>query len=200
MAQVNEQKSPIPTEIAMKTRVYSFVLDLLVISVIQKGIMLAFRGFLKIVFYQFALTTQKQVISGLAGVDLLSLLIVFWGYFTLSFYLAKGQTIGKMLFNLRIISKSDNVHQELNFKQSAMRSLGYLVCYLSANILFIIPFLRKDRKGIPDWFSKTWVGPSAASKKYMRIMTLPDNVILFPVQQELFVYRPPNPDKKIINE
>ncbi|MCR9203816.1 MAG: RDD family protein, partial [Halobacteriovoraceae bacterium] len=74
-----------------------------------------------------------------------------------------GQTLGKTLFKLRVLSFEDE-SGELSFMEAFMRTLGYTTCYVTAMVnpllpflLFSIPVFKKNKSGIPDIFSQTEV-------------------------------------------
>ena len=137
----------------MRKRTYGFLIDLFLILMIQKSITFTFNNFFNTFFYHLPNEIQAQLIKGIDSSNLLILLIVFWGYFILSYYLGNGQTPGKMIVGLKIQSDTN----ELSLSQCTMRTLGYFICYVTCCILFIIPFLTKNQNGIPDWISNTKV-------------------------------------------
>jgi uncharacterized RDD family membrane protein YckC len=74
-----------------------------------------------------------------------------------------GQTLGKLVFKLKVKSlRSSN----LTLSESFMRSFGYLFCYLNFFLLFLIPFMTKEQKGLPDWISSTSVINLEEKKEY----------------------------------
>jgi uncharacterized RDD family membrane protein YckC len=87
--------------------------------------------------------------------EIVTLLILYINYFLVSIFLSQGKTLGKTLIGLRIIGE-DNLGQ-ISVKQSFMRSLGYTLCYIGGLILFVLPFINRKNKGIPDWISHTHV-------------------------------------------
>jgi uncharacterized RDD family membrane protein YckC len=74
--------------------------------------------------------------------------------------MGRGQTIGKLFFSLKVVDhdfeNQSNYDEHLSFKASAMRTLGYFMCYLTGGMLFLVNFFRRDTKGLPDFFSKTF--------------------------------------------
>ncbi|MBT3236930.1 MAG: RDD family protein [Bdellovibrionales bacterium] len=140
----------------IKKRCYAFTTDLFLITIINKMIMVAYSNFLKTTFIHLSSHTQNRLIDGLLAVNFSILLLTFWGYFFLSYFLAEGQTPGKLIFNLRVYSKSDSSSLHLSIREGVGRTCGYFLCYIMGMILFAIPILRRDGRGLPDWFSGTF--------------------------------------------
>jgi uncharacterized RDD family membrane protein YckC len=138
----------------LRLRTWSFTADLFLIFVLNKGTIFAFRSFLKTVYFHLPGDAQMAVLKGLPAVDLLLMMVVFWSYFTISYFLGNGQTPGKMIFGLKTFSSTS---KNMTLSESILRTSGYFFCYSTGIIFFAIPFMRKDRKGIPDWVSGTWV-------------------------------------------
>ncbi len=141
----------------LKKRVYSFTADLVVIALINKGLMYTYISFLKTYFYQLPLKTQFLLESKVYSIHSVSLLLVFWGYFIISYYWGEGKTPGKLLFGLKVYSPSfkNTAEYHLTLKESFSRTMGYFLCYLTFGLLFGIAFFTKNKKGIPDWLSHT---------------------------------------------
>lgn len=142
--------------IILKKRTYAFTLDLFFIAVINKAIMYTYINFLETFFYQLPISFQMNINGQLAKANGISIMIIFWGYFVLSYYMGEGKTPAKMLFGLKVHSphSSDN---HLSFKASVLRTSAYFICCFTGVFLIAIPFLRRDKKGLPDWFSNTHV-------------------------------------------
>ena len=143
----------------LKKRIYSFTTDLFFVALINKGLMFTYMSFLKTYFYQITLKTQLLLETKMVQVHSLSLLIVFWGYFMMSYYWGEGKTPGKLLFGLKVYSPDFKNTGEfhLTLKESFSRTMGYFICYLPFGALFGISLFTKDQKGIPDWLSHTMV-------------------------------------------
>jgi uncharacterized RDD family membrane protein YckC len=75
-------------------------------------------------------------------------------YFTISLYVGKGQTIGKKICRIRVVSL---VHDHLGFWHAFERSLGYGASALEAGFGFFQYFLRPDRRTIHDRIGETIV-------------------------------------------
>jgi len=75
-------------------------------------------------------------------------------YFTLSFYFWKGQTIGKHLLRLRVVSL---YHEHLGLWHCFERSLGYYASVLEFGFGFIQAFWNPNRMALHDKIGETIV-------------------------------------------
>jgi uncharacterized RDD family membrane protein YckC len=75
-------------------------------------------------------------------------------YFTLSFYFWKGQTIGKHLLRLRVVSL---YHENLGLWHCFERSLGYYLSVLEFGFGFIQAFWNPNRMALHDKIGETIV-------------------------------------------
>lgn len=81
---------------------------------------------------------------------------VVWlvAYFTLMFYLTRGQSVGKKICRIRIVSL---VHRRISLWHSFERALGYGASTLELGFGFIQYFIRPDRRTIHDRIAETLV-------------------------------------------
>jgi len=75
-------------------------------------------------------------------------------YFALGTYFGKGQTIGKRLCRIRVVSL---VHEQLGFWHALERALGYGASALEGGFGFFQYFLRCDRRTVHDRIAETIV-------------------------------------------
>jgi uncharacterized RDD family membrane protein YckC len=75
-------------------------------------------------------------------------------YYTLSFYFLKGQTIGKRMFRLRVISL---YHEHIGLWHCIERSLGYYASTLEGGFGFIQAFWNPNRMALHDKIGETIV-------------------------------------------
>ena len=149
------QKRP-SNEGMLKDRSYAFITDLFLIGIINRAIMFTYGNFVRTFFYQMPYNVQRNLSDKMVEATTISFLVVFWGYFLLSYYLSEGRTPGKIMFHLKV--QSPHTHEgQLSLKACMLRTLGYFVALPSFFTLLAIPFFRKDKKGIPDLFSNTFV-------------------------------------------
>ena len=137
----------------LKKRVYAFTTDMFIITISNYFIVASFTDFLKTVFFHFPLQTQLMLISKLATMTSVSLMAITFAYFSIFYYVTNGQTMGKTLFGLKVVSESG----ELSLVQSMQRAFAYFACAMTGSFLFALSFIRKDHKSLADVISKTTV-------------------------------------------
>jgi uncharacterized RDD family membrane protein YckC len=82
-------------------------------------------------------------------------------YFTISFYLCKGQTIGKYLRRIKVLSL---YHEHLGLWHSIERSLGYFASALEGGFGFIQAYWNPNRMTLHDKIGETIVVELPAKK------------------------------------
>ena len=80
--------------------------------------------------------------------------IIFISYFTISLFCGDGKTIGKLLTGIKV---SSTTQKDINLFTSFKRAIVYYFCVSTGFILLALPFITKEKKGIPDWISSTFV-------------------------------------------
>lgn len=153
----NFQENKGKQKLLLRKRTYAFLIDLYAIVLIKILMTLSYTSFFKAFFFQLPLGKQKAMLQNIQSVDLMLTPIVFFTYFLFSYFAGDGKTIGKLILKLSVASKDLKPNYIPNFKESFMRSFGYCLNYLSLGTLFLVPFFRKDGRGIPDMISKTSV-------------------------------------------
>jgi len=138
----------------LRSRTYAFTIDLFLILTIEKIFTLGYFNFINTYFNLLPHEILNRINTNFAGMNVLCSVIIFWSYFLSSYYLGKGQTIGKMLFNINVKSKKFP-HNPPNILEIFLRTCGYFFCYITGSLLFILPFVTKNKKGLPDWLSST---------------------------------------------
>lgn len=78
-------------------------------------------------------------------------LVLYFGFTT---YVGKGQTLGKKLFRIRVMSV---VHERLGFWHSVERALGYGASALEFGFGFFQYFLDSNRRTVHDRIAETIV-------------------------------------------
>jgi uncharacterized RDD family membrane protein YckC len=135
----------------LSKRLYAFNIDLVMILLMEKSLInLYYLTTKQVNIFEFIHSNTLL----LKPLDTVLLTVTILSYFTLSYYLFNGKTIGKSLFNLRVFSKG---HLEISLYNAFSRSLGYFTCMIPMNLLFVVPFLTKSARGLPDWLSETEV-------------------------------------------
>ncbi|WP_127714739.1 RDD family protein [Halobacteriovorax sp. HLS] len=140
----------------LKDRAYAFFTDIFLISIITRAVLLTYSNFIRTFFFQMEYTAQRSIQSKIIETNLLSFCVVFWGYFLLSYYLSEGKTPGKIIFHLKVQHPHSH-NEQLTLKECFMRTLGYFLTLPSFFTLLSIAYIRKDRKGLPDLLSNTFV-------------------------------------------
>ena len=140
----------------LKKRFYAFFTDLFIIGLLQKTLVYSYITFVNETFTQAPIAVKRSLLGNVGDLRLSTLLFTFFSYFLVSYYMGHGKTIGKTIFNLRVLSH-EGPETELSFMEAFMRTLGYTTCYATGSFLFGIVLLRKDRRGLPDMFSQTEV-------------------------------------------
>ncbi|MCF8059704.1 MAG: RDD family protein [Bacteriovoracaceae bacterium] len=140
----------------LKKRFYAFFTDVFIIGLLQKTLVYSYVTFINETFHQAPLSVRKNLINNIIDLRISTLLFTFFSYFLISYYMGHGKTIGKTLFNLRVLSHEGRA-EELSFMEAFMRTMGYTTCYVTGSFLFALVFFRSDNRGIPDFFSQTEV-------------------------------------------
>ena len=137
----------------LKKRVYAFTTDFLIVVITNYFFVASFIDFIKLVFFHFTTRTQLFFIQKLEIMSSVTLATLLFSYFTIFYFVTNGQTMGKTLFGLRVVSLTG----EINLKQAMQRSFSYFFCAMFGSFLFALSFIRKDGKSLADIMSKTSV-------------------------------------------
>lgn len=94
---------------------------------------------------------QRHTLINLAHVlDVIVLIL----YFCLALYIGNGQTIGKRIMRIRVISLT---HKHITLWQALERALGYGASFLEAGFGFAQFFIRRNRQCAHDRLAETIV-------------------------------------------
>jgi uncharacterized RDD family membrane protein YckC len=137
----------------LKKRVYALTTDFFIVVLSNYFFMASFINFIKAVFFHFPIRAQLFFIQKLGMMSSVSLLSLTFSYFTIFYFVTNGQTMGKMLFSLRVVSPNG----EISLPEAMKRSMAYLTCATLGSIFFALSFIRKDEKSLADLFSNTTV-------------------------------------------
>ena len=74
-------------------------------------------------------------------------------YFTY-FYSTSGQTLGKKLFRIKVVSSDE---ENLYFATGIIRYIGYYISTLLALIGFLMVFFNQEKQGLHDKLAATYV-------------------------------------------
>ena len=144
----------------MKRRYFAYFIDWIIISLIFVCV--------NTLLGLFDINISKLYVRGIFDVELemhnmqpivILFVKILFGllptlYFTLSFYFWKGQTIGKRIVRLRVISL---YHEHLGLWHCFERSLGYYASTLEGGFGFIQAFWNPNRMALHDKIGETIV-------------------------------------------
>ncbi|MFZ5433548.1 MAG: RDD family protein [Calditrichota bacterium] len=127
-------------------RAAAFLLDLMAVRllVLVAGLIIQLYG---IMARQPTITLDENPFHGWA-------LIALVLYFAVALYWGKGQTIGKRLLRIRVVSL---VHHRMSFWHCVERTLGYGASLLEGGFGFIQFFIHPNRQTAHDRLSETIV-------------------------------------------
>jgi uncharacterized RDD family membrane protein YckC len=190
LAQFAQKKAAIPTfnpheaqyidikkDKISQRRIYSFIVDFAIISVINTSIHVTYSLFVQNFFLLFNETQKAELVQNNLPLQVSVFILIYTTYFLYGMFVLNGQTPGKMLFKLRTI-KDDFIYNEqelnhaLNLSSAWRRSFGYLMCYSSFGTFFLFSLMSEDKRGFPDYFSNSrtvseeWLGAMLAYKQY----------------------------------
>lgn len=135
----------------LKKRVYALTTDFFIIVVANYFLMASFTNFIKTVFFHLPIRAQLFFIQKLGMMSSVSLMSLAFAYFSIFYFATNGQTMGKSLFGLQVVSKDGHI----TIIQAMQRSFAYFACAFFGSFLFALSFIRKDDKSLADIFSGT---------------------------------------------
>jgi len=156
-------------------RTWALGIDLLSISLINTGIHTSYALFIQEFLGPVHQIQKMDLVNGNMALHSMVFVSIYWVYFLYCTYVLNGKTLGKMSMGLRVVNESFftsaiEMNYTLDFRNSFRRALGYLVCYLSFGTFFIFNFSSEDKRGLPDYLSKsrtvsdTWLAQMLAHK------------------------------------
>lgn len=140
--------------VVLRKRVYALTLDLGIVVLANYFLMAAATRFIQAVFFHFPIRFQLLLLDKMAVMQSISLISLTFAYFSISYYVTNGHTMGKSLLGLRVKSNDGN---EITLVQSMLRALAYFTCAMTGSFLFALSYIRKDEKSLADIFSQTGV-------------------------------------------
>ena len=145
---------------SIRKRMFAFLVDWIILILLYAGII--------VLFGCFNMHISKINILGIFDVEmementpsyLISVLKIFVGllpfaYFALSFYFFKGQSIGKHLLKIRVVSL---YHEHLGLWHCIERSLGYFASALEFGFGYFQAYWNPNRMSLHDKIGETIV-------------------------------------------
>jgi uncharacterized RDD family membrane protein YckC len=125
-------------------RAAAFGIDFAVVSLLRKPVEFLAKRYGTHPWEQHTLINLPHVLD----------VIVLILYFCLALYLGDGQTIGKRVMRIRVISLT---HQHLTLWQALERALGYGASFLEAGLGFAQFFIQRNRQCAHDRLAETIV-------------------------------------------
>ncbi len=141
-------------------RCASMIIDMSILCLFNLLIFQAFTQFIMQYLYFVPTGIQHQIISASTAVYTGTFILTYLTYFFYFSYLHRGETFGKKLMGLTVISESllnENKlgSLELTYSQAMQRTLGYFLCYISFGTFYIFNFASEDKRGLSDFFSNS---------------------------------------------
>ena len=137
-------------------RFWAFAIDLFIISLGARVLSMAYLDFMNDHFGLFGPFFYSDLAMGIKQIHIFVLYLLFVGYFSISLYLSDGKTMGNLFLGLRVLS-NDSDGQPLNFFQCFQRSMGGLFCLFFGLFPFLLVFLTRDRRGLPDFLGHSHI-------------------------------------------
>ena len=153
---------PLSKEKTTLRRAFAFICDFSCVLMINMMILISYATFVSNFFLPM---NPTQKVSLLQMSPLMSFGIFTAVYFTYFFYcgyVLNGKSLGCHLMKLNMIDEDypnnpESVDYQPSFMQALKRSLAYTACYFSMGLFFFLSLLHEEKRGIPDFFSKTRV-------------------------------------------
>ena len=138
---MNEEQTEELVSASLFERVVAFIIDLALFN---------------IVLIILALTLIK---IGLINTQSSLNTLTYFSYFLLFLYFVlctiKGKTLGKMLVGIEVINKDEE--NNLTFKQSLFRTLGYILNLFTLGGGFLLGFFNEQNRTLPDFLGSSKV-------------------------------------------
>ncbi len=150
-------------------RILSYVIDMCAITLLRRAVTMTALLITKSIFLNIPPQEQVAIVYKLQFLDLFIGPFIFLSYFFLSFASGEGKTIGMILCKLSAVNteeKDRTRYPDMNIKSAILRSCTYFTCMLFLAIPFLAAFFRKDKKGLPDLISHSFICYDSDFYKY----------------------------------
>lgn len=122
-------------------RALAFIIDMIIVGAISNII----RG--------FNLVSPDAMIYNISLIDMISSLVTL-AYFTIASLITKGQSLGKMITGLRVVSLNSD---ELTVSQILIREICGRFIQNKLFLLYALPIFTPKKQGLIDFFVDTAV-------------------------------------------
>jgi uncharacterized RDD family membrane protein YckC len=141
-----EPARPVALKLAGRARrLFAGVFDVLLIGAIDATV----------IYLTLAVAGVRPAdIQTLSLVPLVAFLLLLNGGYLIAFTVANGQTIGKMLTGVRVVSDDG---ERVDVGRAVLRATGCLVSFLTAGIGYLPAFFSSDARALQDRFARTRV-------------------------------------------
>ena len=142
------------------TRTFAFGIDLSVVILLNSMIHAAYGLFINQFLSPMDESARLTFLNTSITLQLSLFILMFGSYFFYCGVVLSGKSLGKKIMRLSVIDERfvinhiENTH-EVSIAQSAQRTLGYLLCYVSFGAFFIFNFASEDQRGLSDYLSST---------------------------------------------
>jgi uncharacterized RDD family membrane protein YckC len=138
----------------LNKRIFAFFVDLGVIYFLKFFSLILYLKTIGFFLTALPIENKEKLFTNINLLNNYLFIVIFTGYFLSCFFITNGRTLGKFLFNLKLVTSGED---ETALDQYLIRTFTYLFCYLNGIFLLLIPLVTKDEKGLPDWLSGTMV-------------------------------------------
>jgi uncharacterized RDD family membrane protein YckC len=125
-------------------RAAGFGIDFVLIALLRKPVEFLWENYAPHQWERHTLINPTHVLD----------VIVLILYFCLALYVGNGQTIGKRVVRIQVISLT---HKRITFWQALERSLGYGASFLEGGLVFAQFFIQRNRQCAHDRLAETIV-------------------------------------------
>lgn len=138
----------------LNKRVYAYLIDIIVIQVLNLALKFTFMNFLITSIPFIPLKMQIHASQMINFYSSFTMLMIGFAYMTLFTYLNHGKTFGKYLIGLQTINKDNS---PLTFKQAAIRSFGNCLSMMLGSLPFLFAYIHKEQRTMADFMAGTTV-------------------------------------------
>ena len=135
---------------SFRHRFWAFAIDFLIMALVFMTLIAVSAPLL----YKWGWADPGENVNLAFGFDNWYSVILIVVYFSLSHFFGNGQTVGKRLLKLRVLSLK---HDRLGFWHCVERALGYGASALEVGLGFLQVIWKKDRRATHDRIAETIV-------------------------------------------